>query len=134
MGLTNDNDEARRVVEQCYQRHKTTLNPIIDWMNAEVWEFIHAERAEYCGMYDCGFSRLGCIGGPMAGIHEKEREFLRWPKYRDMYLRTFKKMLDLRERDNLLTTAWTGAEDVFRWWIGYDDLPGQIDLLEDNAT
>lgn len=29
--LNNDNDESRDWIEQCYQRNKTVLNPIIEW-------------------------------------------------------------------------------------------------------
>ena len=129
--MLNDNDDTRKIVEQCYKRHKTNMNPIIDWTSGEVWEFIHAERADYCGMYDCGFSRLGCIGCPMASQHGREKEFLQWPTYKAMYIRTFDKMLAERERRGKETERWDTGQDVFNWWMEYDTLPGQIDLLED---
>lgn len=132
--LVNDNDESRRVVESCYKRHKTTINPIIEWTDADVWEFIKGEGVSYCGLYDEGFSRLGCIGCPMAAKHGREREFARWPKYKAMYLRAFEKMLKERKRKGKLDGTWrmgTGPLDVFNWWMEYDTLPGQIDLLEE---
>lgn len=122
------------MVEQCYRRHKTTVNPIIDWTDADVWEFIRAERIPYCGLYDEGFHRLGCIGCPMAQQHGREREFLRWPKYKAQYLRSFGKMIAERERcgkSGWARQAATTPQDVFRWWMEYDTLPGQIDLLEE---
>lgn len=64
--LTNDNDESRKLVEQCYRNQQTTLNPIIDWTDTGVWEFIRAENIPYCALYDEGWHRLGCIGCPMA--------------------------------------------------------------------
>ena len=39
--LTNDNEDNRRIVESCFRRRKTTVNPIIEWTDADVWEFIH---------------------------------------------------------------------------------------------
>lgn len=63
--LNNDNDESRDWIEQCYQRNKTVLNPIIEWTDAEVWEFIKDYKVPYCDLYDQGFKRLGCIGCPM---------------------------------------------------------------------
>lgn len=142
--LTNDNDESRRMVEQCYRRHKTTVNPIIDWTDADVWEFIIAERIPYCGLYDEGFHRLGCIGCPMASRREREREFLRWGKYKEQYLRSFEKMLQYRKERHAVDPSkpiWRSggkdndnqtAQDVFNWWMEYDTLPGQIDLLEED--
>lgn len=70
--LVNDNDESRRMVEQCFRRHTTTVNPIIDWKDSDVWEFIHAESIPYCELYNEGFTRLGCIGCPLASLRERE--------------------------------------------------------------
>lgn len=131
--LTNDNDSARRMVENCYKRHKTVLNPIIDWTEADVWEFIKAESVSYCGLYDEGFSRLGCIGCPMARQHGREKEFARWPKYKAAYLRAFQKMLEERQRRGKIDGSWrmgTTATDVFNWWMEYDVIPGQLNLFD----
>lgn len=128
--LTNDNEESRRLVEQCYKRHKTTVNPIIDWTDAEVWQFIRENDIPYCSLYDEGWHRLGCIGCPMAATAGREKEFARWPKYKAAYLNAFDKMLKerkLKERK----TEWITARDVFNWWMGYDVLPGQFNLFED---
>ena len=72
--LVNDNEDNRRLVDQCYKRSKTTLNPIIDWTDRDVWDFIKANKIPYCELYDNGFTRLGCIGCPMASTRERERE------------------------------------------------------------
>lgn len=135
--LVNDNTESRQVIDACVTRYKTTLNPIIDWTDAEVWGFIRAEKIPYCGLYDEGWHRLGCIGCPMARQHGRERDFLRWPKYKQAYLRAFDKMLEERKKKGrpfrtggkLYENAT--AQDVFNWWMEYDILPGQIDLLEE---
>ena len=128
--LVNDNVESRRMVESCYKRNKTTLNPIIDWTDFDVWEYIKRNNIPYCKLYDEGFKRLGCIGCPLAKQHGRERELLRWPKYRKLYIKAFEKMLEERENQGK-QSAWQRGEDVMRWWLGYDTLPGQIDLLED---
>lgn len=132
--LTNDNEKSRRLVEQCYKRHKTTVNPIIDWTDSDVWKFIHGEGIPYCSLYDEGFHRLGCIGCPMARKAGRETEFLRWPKYKWHYLKAFERMLKERERRGKLDGTWrmgTSAQDVFNWWMEYDILPGQLNLFED---
>ena len=138
--LTNDNTESRRVVEQCYKRHKTNVNPIIDWTDAEVWEFIKANEIPYCGLYNEGFHRLGCIGCPLARQKGREIELNRWPKYKNAYLLAFAAML-ARRKEIGRPFKIAGAEikdatpeDVFNWWMGYDVLPGQLtfdDLEED---
>ena len=123
--LVNDNDESRRLVEQCYKRHKTTLQPIIDWTDREVWKFICAHKIHTCELYQEGFTRLGCIGCPMAGTKTREHEFQRWPKYKTAYFRAFDKMLEERKRKGKDCT-WLSAIDVYNWWLNYDVLPGQM--------
>lgn len=138
--LTNDNTESRRTIESCYKRHKTTINPIIDWENSDVWNFIRGEKIPYCHLYDEGWHRLGCIGCPMASRQQREKDFVRWSGYKRLYLTTFDKMLDLRRERHAKDPSrpvWrmrgengeaTGT-DVFKWWMEYDELYGQIDIL-----
>ena len=132
--MTNDNEEGRRMVEQCYKRHKTVLNPIIEWTDEDVWEFIKTNGIPYCSLYDEGFKRLGCIGCPMAGTKGREKEFMRWPKYRDSYIRAFDKMLQERKKNTKLDGSWrlATAKDVYNWWMQYDVLPGQFEFSDED--
>lgn len=132
--LTNDNEDSRRVVEQCYKRHKTVVNPIIEWTDQDVWEFIRAHGIHYCELYDEGWHRLGCIGCPMASKKGRERGFARWPKYKHHYLLAFERMLKTRVARGKIDGTWrmgTTATDVFNWWMEYDILPGQYNWFED---
>ena len=92
--LNDDNDEERRMVEQCYRTRKTLVNPIVDWSDNDVWDFIHDRRLPYCSLYDEGFKRLGCIGCPLAGTKNMKKDFERWPEYKELYIRAFQKMAD----------------------------------------
>lgn len=100
----------------CYKDHTTLINPIIDWTTDEVWEFIKEYKIPYCSLYDEGFERLGCIGCPMG--HHQEEEFERWPKYKELYLTAFGKMLEENKKKGITHKAnWDTAEDVMDWWI-----------------
>ena len=92
--LRLDNRENARMVEMCYKTHTTLINPIIDWTTAEVWEFIHEYDIPYCCLYDEGFTRLGCIGCPMGSPAQRMKEFERYPKYKNLYLIAFQKMIE----------------------------------------
>ena len=92
--LRLDNRDNARIVEMCYRTHTTLVNPIIDWDDAEVWEFIKEYNVPYCSLYDEGFKRLGCIGCPMGSVQQREHEFERWPKYKNLYLMAFQQMID----------------------------------------
>lgn len=136
--LSNDNDDTRRLFEDCRLKAKRVCNPIIDWTDLDVWDYIKSEHIRTNPLYCEGFSRVGCIGCPMAGKRGREIEFARWPTYRSAYIRAFEKMLEVRkERGKMNGTCRIGTtgEDVFNWWMEYDIVPGQIafEELEDGT-
>ena len=140
--LVNDSTDSRRMIESCYKRHKTVVNPIIEWEDRDVWDFIKANGIPYCDLYNQGYRRLGCIGCPMASRREREREFRDYPKYKRAYLLAFEKMLEYREKSRngirwrQGTTDYKEATalDVYNWWMEYDELPGQINLFEEDLS
>ena len=117
--LNDDNDEARRAVEVCFRTHKTLVNPIIDWEDDDVWEFIRKYNVPYCKLYDEGYKRLGCIGCPMSKNQLKELD--RYKKYKEQYLRCFDVILKNREnRGCKKDMGWRTAQDIMDWWVGED--------------
>lgn len=115
--MNEDNDANRRLAEFCYRTQKTMLNPIVDWTDEEVWEFLNdIAKVPHCSLYDEGFKRLGCIGCPLAGIRGQQREFERFPRFKTLYLKAFGRLLQERARKGLETGTWKTVEDVFNWW------------------
>ena len=112
--LNSDNAETREAVEFCYKRRKTVLNPIIEWDDSEVWEFIHEYNVPYCKLYDEGFKRLGCIGCPMSSKQTKELE--RWPVYKRNYLKAFERMIEINGYKET-SRKWKTAEECMEWWL-----------------
>ena len=96
--LMNDNDESRMMVEKCQLKGTRTINPIIDWQDADIWDYCTAEKISMNPLYACGFERVGCIGCPMAGKH-RTVEFARYPKIKAAYIRAFDRMLAENEED-----------------------------------
>lgn len=125
--LNNDNDDTRRLFESCSIKAKRVCNPIVDWTDSEVWDFLKFYRVPVNPLYSEGFRRVGCIGCPISGRKGRYEEFRRWPKYKNCYLLAFDWMLAERERRGK-ATEWTSAEDVFLWWMEEKTLPGQISM------
>lgn len=118
--LNDDNDESRRMVEQCYRTRKTLVNPILDWTDEDVWEFLHHYGCESNPLYKCGHSRVGCIGCPMAGGKKMNKELEQHPKYAQMYFRATERMLERRiEQGKGIPLAWGDGkpETVMKWWL-----------------
>ena len=130
--LNNDNADSRKMVEQCYKQSKTVVNPIIDWSTDEVWEFIREYNIPYCKLYDEGYKRLGCIGCPMGSNESRIKDFQRYPKYKQAYIRAFDRMIENYEsgggthgnkelmysdgmpKENM---RWKNTKELMEWWI-----------------
>lgn len=115
--LNNDNDESRRIVEGCALKGKHIVNSIISWSDKDVWEFHDKYKLPYCKLYDEGWDRLGCIGCPLSSKNQ-ERELELYPKYKENYLRAFRRMTQRRRKKG--RTFWINeedAEEIMEWFI-----------------
>lgn len=99
--------------------------PIIDWTEADVWEYLNGLGVPHCRLYDEGFRRIGCVCCPLSlhGAFDARR----WPKTAAMILAGTRKFVE-RARNRGFCSAsgkpygdWTNAEDpameLFGRWI-----------------
>lgn len=114
--ILDPDNPTPEMMYHCQVYHRKVLNPIIDWTTEEVWEFIKEYHIRYCELYDQGYSRLGCIGCPMAGRELRERDFQRYPKYKENYIRAFDRMVEENIRCGRRYSGECG-KDWFEWWI-----------------
>ena len=135
--LSNDNSEDRRLFESCQLKGKRVVNPIVNWKTDDVLDYIESEHICMNPLYGCGFSRVGCIGCPMAGKAGREAEFAMFPKFKAAYIRSFDRMMEERKRRGKAKNCNWGHDgvDIFHWWMEDGILPGQTVLpgFEDDA-
>ena len=130
--LLTDNDDKRMLFERCEMKAETVVNPIIDWKDREIWDFYWNECPYHNPLYGMGFTRVGCIGCPMAG-RGRWKEFRKFPQYKDMYINVFGRMLQARKEKGLglaneMYKEWKSGEDVFLWWMEDKNVSGQLEL------
>ena len=114
--LLDDNDESRRMVEHCFRVKRTTVNPIIDWEEDDVWEFLlDVAKVPYCSLYDHGFTRVGCIGCPLQHGNGMIHDFEYWPRYRQLYVDTFDQVL--QNSPSGYMAQFNTGEEVLTDWI-----------------
>lgn len=123
--LLNDNDDARQLFENCQIKANRVCNPIIDWTDKDVWEYIESEKIQTNPLYYEGFSRVGCIGCPMAKRNTRELEYARYPAYQKSYIRAFDRMIAERKNRGR-DCVWQTGTDVFHWWMEDGVLSGQM--------
>ena len=62
-GLRRDqtaNRSAMETVELDSDRNIAKINPLIDWSNDQVWEYIHQNNVPYNALHDQNFPSIGC--------------------------------------------------------------------------
>lgn len=124
--MNSDNEIMRRLTEHCMQKDKMVVNPIIDWKNSDIWDYIESEHICTNCLYKMGYDRVGCIGCPMAG-KARYKEFADFPTYKQAYIKAFDRMLEVRKARGK-DTWWKSGEEVFLWWMEDENIPGQMTL------
>jgi phosphoadenosine phosphosulfate reductase len=90
--------------------------PILWWNHYHVWKFIEDHEVPYCGLYDEGFDRLGCVGCPMATEAQRRIEFARWPRYEKLWRDACEYVITERARRRLSAppqSLLTGLSTVY---------------------
>lgn len=78
----------RAQVELNARGGKKFINPIFNWSESDVWEYIRAHNLPYCELYDIsGWNRIGCIMCPMQSWEKSLRDWQRYPKIADAWYR-----------------------------------------------
>lgn len=120
-------------ISKAKQNKDLICNPIYEWSDSEIWEFIHERNMNYNPLYDKGFTRVGCIGCPLSSSQVNELEM--YPKYKDQFIRTFDKMVQKRKQigkhdNSKLGKLWKDGEAVYKWWTGDTSIDGQMDIFD----
>ena len=116
----------RGVFEACFRDGtKHYLNPIVDWTNTQVWDYIRKAGLEYCSLYDEGWSRLGCILCPMKDPWQDMR---RWPKVAELW----RKAAFRYYAHSASAQKFLAPETFWRWWLSRrgEIKAGQMVLFE----
>lgn len=137
-----DNDDSQIFVHRCLRTNSVMVNPIVDWTDDDVWEFLYHYGVEVNPLYEVkeindtycplGENRIGCVGCCMQGRKGMIADFIRYLKYRDNYLRAFKRMQEKRKADGLPPFGYDvygemTAREIMMWWVGDD--PRQLSLF-----
>lgn len=109
---------------------KCVLNPIIDWTDADVWEYIRKHNLPYPCLYDEGFDRVGCIGCPYGGTKHQLKQFERYPWHKQKYMQTADLIYEIRKGCDMNLYGWKSGEELFNWWLSGGSTNQTINLFD----
>ena len=100
---------------------KHILNPIIDWKDTDVWEFIKSHNLAYPSLYDEGYKRAGCIMCPLACRQARVRDYNAYPQHVKAIERAVDTYLSMRERERESVSGlynWgSDAHEIVYYWV-----------------
>ena len=110
-------DNAGDVLQSgaCYAKKYFFLNPMAYWTDRDVWEYTEARGIETNPLYAEGFTRIGCVGCPLASARTRLSEFERWPAYFCRTYRAAEEIVRLRKEEGRPMHHRT-AEELMRDW------------------
>jgi phosphoadenosine phosphosulfate reductase len=103
-----------------YNKNTFYCNPILNWTEQDVWDYIAENKLPYPSLYNDGYTRIGCIMCPLQNRYGMLKDAVRYPKYYQQYLESFKVMLkncEERSKNKDTVLQWKSSEDVMFWWI-----------------
>lgn len=122
--LTTDDASSRRLFEQCQMKGVRVLNPIIDWSDSDVWDYLHSRGIEGNPLYKEGWRRIGCVGCPLAGKRARELAFARYPKlykaWADAIAYVIARRKEMGNPMVLMGKEVESADDVLGEWDGVE--------------
>lgn len=120
------------LIAKAKQNKDLIVNPIYQWTDADVWDFIRGRGMKYNPLYDQGWKRVGCVGCPMAT--NQLWEFDKYPKYKELYIKAFQRMIERRKEKGKINkneSVWISGESVFKWWTkDYREIEGQMSIFD----
>lgn len=126
-------DEGRisgevRLTRVCNKTGEQAIQPIFDWTDKDIWDYINSNNLPYCKLYDEGWNRIGCMCCPFASKEEKLNSMDKWPTF----FKAIRKGVRIRwntywiPKESPVAERFNSADDLFEWWIqgniSYPDL------------
>lgn len=90
-------ERADKIDVQCFGngKEKITVNPILDWTETDVWEYLNnVVNVPHCELYDQGRRRVGCLFCPMKARKEIVDDMQRYPHQFERLKKTVAKIAE----------------------------------------
>ena len=112
-------ESVKRANRDVYSTHngKHILNPIVDWKDTDVWEFIKTQKLSYPSLYDEGQKRAGCIMCPLSCREARVRDYQSYPAHVRAIEKAVASFLRERERESGLLNWGNNPYEIVYYWV-----------------
>lgn len=131
----NDPNWDCTLIKTMKEQKDTIVLPIYEWEDRDIWDYIRMNNIKYNPLYDRGWTRVGCIGCPMASYKQRMKQFAAYPTYKQAYIHACDKLLE-QWKTKGKESEFKNGEEMFSWWIeeGKHTVKGQLSLFDQLDT
>lgn len=107
-------ERSDKIDVQCFGKgkEKITVNPILDWTETDVWEYLNnVVNVPHCELYDQGRRRVGCLFCPMKARKEIVDDMQRYPH---QFERLKKTVVKIAETSKVFPND---PKAFLEWWL-----------------
>jgi phosphoadenosine phosphosulfate reductase len=110
--------DTKEMIHSCIKgQDKFRLNPILEWTDKEVWEYLALNKIEVCELYKTQ-NRIGCVGCPMNTKSQKQELEILYPNFKKAYLHAIKKrMATINKKGKHPFEYFEDENECYQWWI-----------------
>lgn len=92
---------------------RNLLSPILEWTDADVWQFLAMRGIKACNLYDKHI-RIGCIGCPLS--RNRGKELRQYPNVMKAFENTCQRIIDTYP-DCSFARNFLSGKDAISWYI-----------------
>lgn len=107
-------------------KDKIMLNPILDWADSDVWDFLNFYNIPHCELYDMGYKRIGCIMCPMASKSNLIRDRKNFPGVERAYKRAIAELMESNPNYAIKFREHRTPDVIFDWWVSKKNIDAYI--------
>lgn len=116
-----------QLITAAKRNNEITVQPILDWKESDVWNYIRGRGVKYNPLYDMGYHRVGCVGCPMGSQSFREKEFRDFPGLERYWMKICDDLLKM----GAFKKPFKDAQEVFDWWLERErQIEGQLSIWD----
>ncbi len=109
---------TKELIHECkLGQDKFRLNPILEWTDKDVWQYIAFNNIKVSELYKMQ-NRIGCVGCPMNTKSQKQESEILYPNFKKAYLYAIKKRMQyINKKGKHPFEYFEDENECYEWWI-----------------
>lgn len=120
LGMRREESNGRHIYDYRMDNHNggSWVLPILDWTNADRWQYLSERGIIPNPLYKLGFTRTGCVLCPFQSKYDRMLSLQHFPKIVNLWKMAADRYIRMRwETPSRKNPTFKTGEEYFNWWI-----------------